>query len=114
MTPQEAREILVLVVYPDYTFEILERNGEMFLRACYTENDINTDEPEIQKTRKWHVSKHAIKSELIQTAFKCILTSAEHRVREHFKYRGELIYGPHFSADELYGLLKKRAAEDRR
>lgn len=42
------------------------------------------------------------------TILKCALTSQEHRVREHFKYKGELVYGPHFDVDALWEIARKR------
>ena len=55
-----------------------------------------------------------VKSEIVQTALKCILTSAEHRVREHFKYRGSRVYGPHFDVEALHELCIARKFDYRK
>lgn len=68
----------------------------------YDEADINTGEITIQTTRKWYISPHISKSEFVQTAFKCLITSMEHRAREKFKYKGKRVYGPHFDVEELH------------
>jgi len=68
----------------------------------------------LQRTRRWFISPEMRKSELVQTAFKCIMTSAEHRVREHFRYKGELVYGPHFDVEKLVELCKTRKASEYR
>lgn len=52
-----------------------------------------------------HISEHATESEIVQTALKCILTSAEHNVREHFTYGGTLVFGPHINISKLLSLL---------
>lgn len=120
MTPDEMRDVLALVNYPGYQFEILERSQDghpgpcaLFLRAFYTESDIVTKEPTTQYTRPWQLSRDMVKSELVQTALKCALTSAEHRVREHFLYRGQRIFGPHFDVDALYEIARAKRLDYR-
>lgn len=51
--------------------------------------------------RKWRISEHATKSEVVQTAFMAYLAWLEHEARETFRYRGEAIFGPHFDVDTL-------------
>ena len=114
MNLDEMREVLSQVTYEGYGFEILEKNGTPFLRGRYREPDIVTGDMSDQFTRKWQLSEHMVKSELVQTAFLCALTSAEHRVREHFLYRGQRIYGPHFDCDALCELAKARRLDYRK
>lgn len=113
MTKEEMREVVSLISFEDYTFEVGEKNGVTFLRASYTEPDIITKEPSLQKTRKWILSEHAVKSEIVQTAFKCVLTSMEHRAREGFLYRGERVYGPHFDVEALVEIARSRRLDYR-
>jgi hypothetical protein len=94
--------ILAEVKYPSKEFVVLEEDDRLFLQAQYWERCVDTGALELQKTRKWVVSRYATKSEVIQTAFKAVLTSAEHQVREHFKYRGRAVFGPHFNVDQLW------------
>jgi hypothetical protein len=100
------------VSYPGYTFQVREGHGGVFLQATYWEADVSTGSPsgdrlELQSTRKWLLSPHMTKSEVVQTAFKCVLTSAEHRVREWFRYQDKAIFGPHFDVDDLAGLRQR-------
>lgn len=104
-----AREVLQRVRYPEYTLHAeIDGRGEMYLQGSYFEEDIYHPEEGkvIQRTRRWFISPEMTDSELVQTALKCILTSAEHRVREHFTYRGELVFGPHFDIEALVELAK--------
>lgn len=55
----------------------------------------------VQKGRKWMLSPHMTKSEVVQTAFKAVLTAEEHEAREFFTYKGKAIFGPHFHVDTL-------------
>lgn len=120
VTTHEMRQLLDTVRYPEYKLEIVTDmcDENPFLQASYPDLDIITEVPTIQVTRKWRLSTHMVKSEIIQTAFKCIMTSMEHRVREHFTYKGQRIFGPHFNVDALHALLTaeetKRTALDYR
>lgn len=105
MEQQEAWSILQDVYYPGYKIEAKTDHADrLYLQASYMEDDIYTGKPELQMTRRWFISNEMTKSELVQTTFKCIMTSMEHRVREHFKYRDQLVFGPHFNIDELWCL----------
>lgn len=91
--------------YPEYTFEVnADGRGAIYLQAMYLERDIHTEKLEPQFTRRWFLSPEMVKSEVVATCFKCILTSMEHRTREHFTYRGKRIYGPHFDVDALHSI----------
>lgn len=112
-TTQTMRDWLKDVKYLDYTFFIECSHGEPYLQAVFDEPDIVTGVKEEQHTQKWKLSIHMTKSELIQTAFKCALTSAEHRCREHFRYKGSAVYSPHYDVDELEALCKRKAFDYR-
>ncbi len=68
-----------------------------------------TGEPYEVVGRKWCLSPHMTRSEIVQTTLKAVLTAEEHEVRERFKYRGRSIFDPHYDVDKLWEL---RADED--
>jgi hypothetical protein len=120
MSPQEMRALLREIRFYDYEFKVaVEENSvpeyakPTCLQASYIEPDIVTGEPERQYTRKWQLSEFMTKSEFVQTAFKCCITSMEHRAREHFRYQGHAVFGPHFDVDALLDLCKQRAFDYR-
>lgn len=113
MLPSEAQEIIDNIQCMDYNFTIVNKDDHSYLQAWYNEKDIDTGIEEVQKTRKWLLSKHMVKGEIVQTALKCVLTSLEHRAREHFKYKGELIFCPHFDIDAFVELAKAKRLEVR-
>lgn len=55
--------------------------------------------------RKWRLSYHMTKSEVVQTALAAVLAAVEHEAREHFLYQGRAIFGPHFNVDDLVELV---------
>ena len=63
--------------------------------------------------RKWMLSPHMVKSEVVQTAFKAVLTAAEHEARERFLYRGRAIFGPHYDVDRLWEMATADNEESR-
>ncbi|SRR5581483_10871770 len=109
LTLEDLQKILSLISYgddhSDYAFEAIEDNENLFIRAFYNERDVVTGKLETQYTRKWHIEYDNELGQVVQTAFKCVLTSIEHRVREHFLYRGRNIFGPHFDLDHLWELV---------
>ena len=114
MTFDEMQDILHELSYPDYIFGIVEDSrGSIYLQAIYFEPDIVTGEEERQVTRRWFLSPEMVKSEIVQTAFKCIMTSMEHRAREHFKYKGQRIFGPHYDVEALVDLCKAKKLDYR-
>lgn len=104
MTQQRVRAILDLVAFPGYSW-IVSGGDRTYLQARFMAPDCKTGEFEQQYTRKWYVSAESTKSEVVQTAFKCVLTSLEHEARETFTYRGQPVFGPHFDVDQLAGAL---------
>lgn len=108
MKVEEMRDILLECHFPDYEFEVVaDSRGSIYLRAGYDEPDTTTHKVEHQVTRRWFLSPQMTKSEIVQTAFKCILTSMEHRTREWFRYKGQAIFGPHFDVDSLWGICEE-------
>lgn len=53
------------------------------------------------KGRRWSLSIHMTAGEIVQTAFKALLTAIEHEAREQFKYKGVAVLAPHFDVDAL-------------
>jgi hypothetical protein len=113
MTFEEFRHILDKCDFLDRTFRAGTMGDGYFLQVVYDEADVATGVMAVQRGRKWYVSKHATESEVVQTALKACITSHEHIVREHFKYEGQAIFGPHWDVRELLR-AKRGAVEDAR
>lgn len=52
-------------------------------------------------SRKWLLSQHMTKSELVTTALKAVLTAEEHEAREQFSYKNIRIFDPHVDVEAL-------------
>jgi len=88
--------------FDGYTFTVSEGHGGIYLQGVYLDADIVTKRPEAQYTRKWLLSPSMTRSEIVQTCFKLVMTSMEHRAREGFTYRGKRVFGPHFDVEALW------------
>ena len=51
-----------------------------------------------------------VDGEIVQTAFKAVLTALEHEARENFTYRGHSIFDPHWDVEKLVELRAKDGA----
>ena len=98
----EAKEILSRVRYRQgWFFNVADRGDYLTLQVRFSAPDLVTGCPEYQNGRKWLVSRYSTPSELVTTAFKAVLTAEEHEIRESFRYRGKMIFGPHFNVEAL-------------
>lgn len=100
------KHLILLTSFQDYEFTVREEDGGVHLRAQYYEPDIYDDKMSLQITRPWKLTPAMTDSEIVQTMFKCCLTSMEHRTREHFKYKDARVFGPHFDVEDLVTLCK--------
>lgn len=83
------------VKYKDWRFVISQRDvmghmgvvdTDLRLRAEWIGEDASTGKPDKQQSRWWPLSAHMVKTEIIQTALKCVFVAEEHEIRETFKY----------------------------
>jgi hypothetical protein len=96
------RELVELCTFEGYAFNVSVGHGGIYLQAKYLDADILSGRAEVQHTRKWLLSPMMTRSEIVQTCFKVVMTSMEHRAREGFKYRGKRVFGPHFDVEALW------------
>lgn len=106
MDTLELHEILGHIEVEHYEYHLGNMGDGWYIQIRYTEPDIHSGEMEDQHGRKWYISQYATRSEVVQTAFKALVTSLEHQAREHFLYRGERVFGPHFDVDALHTLCQ--------
>lgn len=96
------------VLYKSWRFRVLEKGDGFLLQLVYEEADTSTPPKagapeEEQHARKWYISAHATPAEVVRTAYKAVLCSLEHRLGEHFRYKGVQIYSPHPTLETMLG-----------
>jgi hypothetical protein len=109
VTPQE-RFSLVLgrCSFQDWLLLVSGDPERPYLQAVFHGPCADSNEVTQQRGRKWLLSQHMTTSEIVQTAFKAVLTAMEHEVRENFRYRGCPIFGPHFDVERLVEICGER------
>lgn len=102
MNLQQLHEIIADVSFRNFVFSLEEREGGFLLQVSFPAIDVVTGEPDIQKCRKWYISRHATEAEVVKTCLLAVIQAMEHEVREEFKYKGKAIFNPHTSLHALY------------
>lgn len=85
----------------DMSYRLSVSGGAIMLQVTFPAPDCHTGEVVEQRGRKWYISPHMTNSEIVQTAFLAAKVAMEHELRENFLYKGEAIFGPHFSSEAL-------------
>ncbi len=111
MTAQHARAILEYVRYKDWTF-VVGDEPDFYLQVRFRAGDTAGGAVSEWSGRKWRLSGHMTKSEVVQTALKAVLTAEEHEAREKFLYQGRAVYGPHVSVDELWWACERKEVRE--
>lgn len=105
MNVNEIKAIVSNIEYKDSIFRIMRvsgaQNGPLFLQVKFVTVNVVTGLPYTALGRKWLLSEHMVKSEIVATALKAILAVEEHEARELFKYKGKAVFNPHIDVDAL-------------
>lgn len=91
---------------------VYDTRGYFYFQVADHEGVCNvTGQPDPWKGRKWLISEHMTKGEILQTILKAVLTAAEHEIREQLTYRGQAIFDPHYNIDKLVELRAAKSAQ---
>jgi hypothetical protein len=108
-TIHSVREILSRITFPNFTFQVFYNPG-LYLQIESADKNNVTGEDYVWRSRKWQLSQHMTDSEIVQTAFKAVLTALEHEAREQFLYRGVSVFDPHYDVERLVELRRDPAS----
>ena len=116
MNLDEIKEVLKEIQFNDWK---INAHYESFTPRIYLQVEASgkcnvSGQPWNWKGRKWNLSRYMVKSEIVQTAFKAVMTAMEHEVREQFLYKGVSIFDPHYDVDKLVTLRRKSNCLDER
>ncbi len=109
MTYEQVKELIAQVSHPDFRYSVFLKQGLTFLQIEPTNGTCNsTGEPMQWRGRKWYLSPHMTRSEIVQTAFLATKTAVEHELREHFTFKGVTVLDPHLDMDNLAQVKSER------
>jgi len=112
-TREQIERIIAQVQFNEEKFVLLSKGDGFLLQLTYHEKDIETGKLALQKSRKHYISPFMTETEIVDTVFYCVLRSVEHRVREHFLYKGERVRSPHFSIEARISMAYTRMFDKR-
>ena len=112
-TREEIEAVLAQIKYEDRVFALMPKGDGYLLQLSYYEADVETGTHALQKSRKHYVSPYMTESEIVETAFLCAQRSSEHVLREHFLYKGNRVYSPHFDVAARLNLCVGEAFDKR-
>lgn len=109
-TVQEMRDIVAECRFEDWNIVVRMDGNRAYLQIhVLNGKDAETGLPMEWTGRKWMLSPHMCKNEIVSTAFKAVMTAMEHEIRENFRYRGVAIFNPHLDPDALVDLVSNPA-----
>lgn len=99
----------------DIQFRVEERDGGFLVQARAERPDADDPAsiPTLQKGRKWYISKHSCRTEVMQTLLQAAIRFETHEVLEAFRWCGQRIFSPHLSIDYLHQLAEEGREEYR-
>ncbi len=110
MNIEQFEAVISRIHYRGWFFKIGQDGDRAFLQIRVN-GCCNVDgKPMDWSSRKWFLSPHMTPSEVVQTAFKAVLTAEEHEARERFLYLGRSIFDPHYDVDQLWRLRGEPSA----
>lgn len=101
----KASKVASEIRYKDW--EIYVSTDESYLQVRFLSDGLN------QLGRKWKLSEHMTKSEVVQTALAAVLAAEEHEARENFTYCGRNIFNPHLNVIDLVELVDRASSDVR-
>ena len=101
--------VLGAIKFNDWRFVLSQEGSNFFLHIEADETCNVTGKAHTWKSRKWRMSQHMTDGEIVQTAFKAVMTAMEHEVREQFSFMNQTIFDPHY---DIYKLVELRSRAD--
>jgi hypothetical protein len=106
VTRGELTELIGRCRFRDWGWELHDKGDGWLLQVVFEGPDSETGKVEVQRCRKWYVSSHACRSEVVRTAWKAVVAAVEHETAESFRYDGVSIFSPHIDPDALVTVAK--------
>lgn len=81
--------------YPGFTFHTRPQGDGLLAWAAFT------GDGQEWTTRRQYLNPRMTRGEVVQTMLLIVLIAVEHEAREHFTFRGDAVYAPHFDPEDL-------------
>jgi len=84
--------------------------SRLYLQASYVAPCTKTGGSEPWFGRKWYLSSHMTRDEVVKTAFAAFKAAVEHEVMEGFKFNGKIVFNPHVSFEALLSITDQEVS----
>ncbi len=107
MTLADLNRIVSQISYRDWEFRTMEKGDGFLLQIrFFAPDNFDPTKVEEQFCRKWYISSHSSKGEVVRTAWKAVEAAILHEAQEAFRYKGKAIYNPHLDPDAIAEVKK--------
>lgn len=114
-TVTEIDEIVANVSYLDWEIRLLLDGPRPYIQVFGHGSDPKDGMRDAQWSgRKWFVSQHMCKNEIIRTAYKAIECAVAHEMNENFLYKGVAVMTPHMDYEEIVDIMTDHDCIDAR
>lgn len=110
MNKRELADILNTIEFNGWRFLLRYEGATPYLQIEFQGTCNVSGKPDNWRGRKWRLSPHMTKGEVVQTAFLATMTAVEHETREQFKFDGVSVFDPHYDIDKLVELRRSEDA----
>jgi hypothetical protein len=103
------------IKYKDWEFHVSDNPCDIWVQIRFMAPDnFHGGEAAEQHCRKWRLSIHMSKTELVRTAFLAVIQAERHESEETFLYKGKAVFNSHLDIDKLAGLHDENAMDYRK
>ncbi len=116
MTREEIEKVVADCKYKNWQISVHEfkASNRLYLQVHDNQATDNTTGLDYRWSgRKWALSEHMTRTEIVKTALKAVMSAEEHETLENFKYKGISIFDPHINVDDLVMLREQCELDER-
>lgn len=105
MTLESLTGVVNTCTFRDWKWRIQQKGDGFLLQATFNApDDWEQGLPREQRGRKWYVSSHSCRQEIVGVCWAAIKAACLHEAAEGFRYRGRAIFNHHIDPDVLMGV----------
>ena len=82
-------------LFPEYRWRVLDKGDGFLIQLVFVSPCSHTGELEPQHCRKWYISSHSTRNEVIRSAHKACHAAMAHEIDEAFLYENRRVCNPH-------------------
>lgn len=114
-TVEKIKEIVSQIKYLDWEIKVRMDGERPYLQVYGHGPDPSKGMEDAEwSSRKWWLSPHMCKNEIIRTAYMAVRGAVMHEMDEMFLYRGQQVFSPHINYDIVADMMAEVNCKDSR